>query len=426
METIREGPSASRPPVLDGKNYSYWKPRMIFFIKTLDGRAWRALVTEYEPPMSTVDEVSILKAEVEWTDAEEQPSVGNARALNAIFNGVYLNVFKLINSCTTAKEACTTRKRGFPDAKKDIDTKKVKSKGILDAMHTASRVASEKRLFLTPQARVGQTALEISQIKLKIHLIFDAMQSTSGAASGIRSATFNKWAHSDDDHPGAEKPISSHVVRFNQTIGVCTRKTFLIHCLKWVDVGREYIKVVKGDLQRLFVLDFNDQAMNRFIEHQILTTFKDFQTNYHRHFIKYSDLEEARANPPNALYKLAERKGKPVNRVELFRETHVRAGTFESQAVEDAHNQMLELQSQPTLEGSQPLSEDEICDQVLGRRPSYSKDLHYGPKPKARRTTSASSSSTSCSQSTQKEIELQVKLNEALKQIGCKIEITKG
>uniref|UniRef100_A0A9I9ECR3 Uncharacterized protein n=1 Tax=Cucumis melo TaxID=3656 RepID=A0A9I9ECR3_CUCME len=30
-------------------------------------------------------------------------------------------------------------------------------------------------------------------------------------------------------------------------------------------------------------------------------------------------------------------------------------------------NQMLELQSQPTLEGSQPLSEDEICDQVLGR-----------------------------------------------------------
>ncbi|KAA0038179.1 gag-proteinase polyprotein [Cucumis melo var. makuwa] len=92
MEIIREESSASRPPVLDGKNYSYWKPRMIFFIKTLDGRAWRALVAGYEPPMITVDGVSIQKPEVDWTDAEEQTSVGNAIALNAIFNGVDLKV----------------------------------------------------------------------------------------------------------------------------------------------------------------------------------------------------------------------------------------------------------------------------------------------------------------------------------------------
>uniref|UniRef100_A0A9I9E3R3 CACTA en-spm transposon protein n=1 Tax=Cucumis melo TaxID=3656 RepID=A0A9I9E3R3_CUCME len=192
---------------------------------------------------------------------------------------------------------------------------------------------------------------------------------------------------------GAEKPISPHAVRFSQAIGVCVRKTFPVRCLKWEDVGREYIEVVKGDLQRLFVLDFNDQAMNRFVEHQMLTTFKEFRADCSRYFKKYSDPEEARANPPNALvgrdedwhflcdhyisrafqYKLAERKGEPVDRVELFRKTHVRAGTFVSQAAEDAHNQMLELQSQPTPEGSQPLSEDEICDQVLGRRPGYSK-----------------------------------------------------
>uniref|UniRef100_A0A9I9EKC2 CACTA en-spm transposon protein n=1 Tax=Cucumis melo TaxID=3656 RepID=A0A9I9EKC2_CUCME len=256
--------------------------------------------------------------------------------------------------------------------------------------------------------------------------------------------------------PGAEKPISPHAVRFSQAIGVCVQKTFLVRCLKWADVGREYIEVVKGDLQRLFVLDFNDQAMNRFVEHQMLTTFKEFRTNCHRHFKKYSDPEEARANLSNALvgrdedwhflcdhyisrafqkqsrtnkvarqkqpynhssgfnsflqrqYELAERRGQSVDRVELFRKTH---------AAEDAHNQMLKLQSQQTLEGSQPLSEDEICDQVLGRRPGYSKGLGWGPKSKARRTASASSSSTSCSQSTEKEIELQAKLHEALEQI---------
>ncbi|TYK19154.1 gag-pol polyprotein [Cucumis melo var. makuwa] len=96
MEIIREGPSASRPPVLNGKNYSYWKPRMIFFIKTLDGKAWRALVVGYDPPMITVNGVSVPKPEVDWTDAEEQAYVGNARALNAIFNGVDLNVFKVL------------------------------------------------------------------------------------------------------------------------------------------------------------------------------------------------------------------------------------------------------------------------------------------------------------------------------------------
>ncbi|KAA0025379.1 CACTA en-spm transposon protein [Cucumis melo var. makuwa] len=67
------------------------------------------------------------------------------------------------------------------------------------------------------------------------------------------------------------------------------------------DVGREYIEVVKGDLKRLFVLDFNDQVMNRFVEHQMLTTFKEFRVDCHRHFKKYSGPEEARANPPNAL-----------------------------------------------------------------------------------------------------------------------------
>ncbi|KAA0038092.1 gag-pol polyprotein [Cucumis melo var. makuwa] len=101
MEIIREGPSASRPPVLDGKKYSYWKPRMIFFIKTLDGNAWRALVVSYEPPTVIVDEVLVPKPEVDWTNVEEQASVGNARVINAIFNGVDLNVFKLISSCTS-------------------------------------------------------------------------------------------------------------------------------------------------------------------------------------------------------------------------------------------------------------------------------------------------------------------------------------
>ncbi|KAA0037653.1 gag-pol polyprotein [Cucumis melo var. makuwa] len=50
MEIIREGPSASRPPILN------------------------ALVSGYEPPMITVNGVSKPKPEIDWTDAEGQAS----------------------------------------------------------------------------------------------------------------------------------------------------------------------------------------------------------------------------------------------------------------------------------------------------------------------------------------------------------------
>ncbi|KAA0067238.1 CACTA en-spm transposon protein [Cucumis melo var. makuwa] len=72
-----------------------------------------------------------------------------------------------------------------------------------------------------------------------------------------------------------EKPISPHVIHFSQAIGMYVRKTFLVYCLKWANW--------------FFVLDFNDQAMNRFVKHQMLNTFKEFWGDYHRHLKMYSD-----------------------------------------------------------------------------------------------------------------------------------------
>uniref|UniRef100_A0A9I9EEW7 Gamma-aminobutyrate transaminase POP2 n=1 Tax=Cucumis melo TaxID=3656 RepID=A0A9I9EEW7_CUCME len=66
--------------------------------------------------------------------------------------------------------------------------------------------------------------------------------------------------------------------------------------------GRAQSRLLKLELHvaRFFVLDFYDQAMNRFVEHHMLTTFKEFWGDYLRHFKKY-DPDEARANPPNVL-----------------------------------------------------------------------------------------------------------------------------
>ena len=54
-------------------------------------------------------------------------------------------------------------------------------------------------------------------------------------------------------------------------------------------------------MYQFFVLDFNDQAMNRFVEHRMLITFKELWDDCHWHFKKYSDLDETCANPPNLL-----------------------------------------------------------------------------------------------------------------------------
>ncbi|KAA0066594.1 CACTA en-spm transposon protein [Cucumis melo var. makuwa] len=96
--------------------------------------------------------------------------------------------------------------------------------------------------------------------------------------------------------PTPRRRAQSRLLEFEHyyaEMGVCAKDIYRLF-LKWVNIGIEYV-------ERFFVLDFNDQAMNRFVEHQMLSTFKEFWDDYYRHFKKYSDPKEARANPPHIL-----------------------------------------------------------------------------------------------------------------------------
>ncbi|TYK14920.1 CACTA en-spm transposon protein [Cucumis melo var. makuwa] len=225
--------------------------------------------------------------------------------------------------------------------------------------------------------------------------------SSVGDNSGDVHSHLNSWSWSDTFTPmvpGMEKPISPH------------------DCF--------------------FMFDFNDQAMNEFVEHQMLTSFKEFKGDCHKHFKKYSDLEEARANPLHILvgrmedwhflcdyymsrsflmslyilatrqtqpynhrigsksflqrqHELAEQQDESIDHVELFKKTHIQAGMFVLQAAENVH---------------------------LSRQPGYSKGLGWRSKPKSRKTVSAGNSSTLCSQSTI-EPQLRVELDEVKRAI---------
>ena len=106
MDFLKEGGSVSRPPLLDGSNYSYWKARMKAFIKAIDEKAWRAVLTGWDHPVTKDTEgVEKLKPEISWSTEEDKLANNNSKALNAIFNGVDASQFKLISTCETAKDA---------------------------------------------------------------------------------------------------------------------------------------------------------------------------------------------------------------------------------------------------------------------------------------------------------------------------------
>ena len=103
---MKEGGAVGRPPLLDGSNYSYWKARMKAFIKALDERAWRSVLSGWTPPTTTDTEgKTIPKPELEWTSEEDKLASYNSKALNAIFNAVDPTQFKQISTCESAKVA---------------------------------------------------------------------------------------------------------------------------------------------------------------------------------------------------------------------------------------------------------------------------------------------------------------------------------
>ncbi|MCH98533.1 gag-pol polyprotein, partial [Trifolium medium] len=105
----KEGGTVSRPPLLTGPdNYDYWRSRMEAFIKSIYSKSWKAVLKEWEPPMVLDKEgnkTAVKKPEDEWTKEEDDLALGNNKALNALFNGVDTNMFRLIKRCTVAKHA---------------------------------------------------------------------------------------------------------------------------------------------------------------------------------------------------------------------------------------------------------------------------------------------------------------------------------
>ncbi|KAG9442464.1 hypothetical protein H6P81_018318 [Aristolochia fimbriata] len=106
---LKEGASNTRPPLLDGSNYSYWKVKMQIYIKAQDEKGWKTIEKGWCLPTKVigegVDMKIVEKLDTKWKEEEERLSNCNSKALNAIFGGENEEQFRRISGCTTAQEA---------------------------------------------------------------------------------------------------------------------------------------------------------------------------------------------------------------------------------------------------------------------------------------------------------------------------------
>ena len=107
MDLMREGNAFNKPPLLEGGvNYGVWKIRMRSFIKQQNEHAWKTVMYGWEAPTTMDNEGElILLPEDRWSAEEDRKSSANSTAINLIFAGVTLSVFRYISHCETAKEA---------------------------------------------------------------------------------------------------------------------------------------------------------------------------------------------------------------------------------------------------------------------------------------------------------------------------------
>ena len=62
MDTFTEGGSISQATLLDGQNYAYWKAKMGAFIRSIDHKTCKSIITGWEAPKKALEDgVTLVK-----------------------------------------------------------------------------------------------------------------------------------------------------------------------------------------------------------------------------------------------------------------------------------------------------------------------------------------------------------------------------
>lgn len=109
MENVKEEWYVNQPPILDGMTNDYWKAFMASSLKSMDNKTRKVIIEWWNPYKIIVeDKNETIKPEQDLTTTKDKEVLRNSRALDSIYNGVDTNIFKIINTYTSAKEPWET------------------------------------------------------------------------------------------------------------------------------------------------------------------------------------------------------------------------------------------------------------------------------------------------------------------------------
>ena len=83
------------PLHFDENNYAYWKVRMKAFLKSIDERVWNSIGYRWEKLTTHISE---------WQTSQKEAVAFNSKAMNAIFNAVFMEEFKRISNVEVAQD----------------------------------------------------------------------------------------------------------------------------------------------------------------------------------------------------------------------------------------------------------------------------------------------------------------------------------
>src|SRR6185437_14147221 len=104
-EKLEEGYSTQRPPIFNGKFYTYWKNRMEIFIKAENYQVWRVIeVGDFEVTKTNAQNEVIPKPMSEYEKEDFDKMEINAMAVKLLHCGLGPHEHNRVMGCKNAKE----------------------------------------------------------------------------------------------------------------------------------------------------------------------------------------------------------------------------------------------------------------------------------------------------------------------------------
>ena len=101
---IAKGQSSTRPPLINGTNYTYWKTCIRIYIQSVDYNIWRTIIKDPSEPSIMVNGVATPKLKDDQDEQDIKKIELNTKAMNLLYCALNPNEFNRVSTCSSTKK----------------------------------------------------------------------------------------------------------------------------------------------------------------------------------------------------------------------------------------------------------------------------------------------------------------------------------